>query len=408
MSGEYLLSYDGDPQMLDPLQWCADWRAWTTDLKSWSQVRSRVGGRMAVMTGETVEAVTDWKDDAVTTWMLMKQLATDGWRRIAPEPSMHHLGSEKALGQSKDPVEKRQYLRCLLGLSQLLTPEFRGLPSGQMALYYECVLSAPEAQLVPVGAKERDYRKLKGAIAEGEFSAAVQLLRRTGGAVEAAADVDSEDGAVAMGCMVAARSVLKRPAARVTARTGLAVVDRAAEGEEDWLALLPEWRAERALPQPDGAVAPVPVAPLAVADAGGAASSNAAEPVAAEVEVAAGVRRETRLLEGVKARVETWHGVHSYGRVIVKCPWHEKCEAQRVFSRNFASETGCGDEEPFCILGVWLRRGEFLANATAHKAVKATISVEERRAYAEEHGWPLVEPVPKAEARPAKKRRKSD
>ena len=85
-----------------------------------------------------------------------------------------------------------------------------------------------------------------------------------------------------------------------------------------------------------------------------------------------------------------------------------KCEAQRVFSRNFARETGCGDEEPFCILGVWLRRCRDFDNAEAHRDFKDTISVAERRAYAEEHGWPLVEAVPKAKARPAKRRRRSD
>ena len=414
VEGEHLLSYDGDPEMLDPLQWCADWRQWTTGLKVWSQVRSGVGGRMAVMTGETVEAVTDWKDDAVTTWMLMKQLAATGWRRIAPAPSIHHLDSEKALGRSKDPVEKRQYLRCLLGLSQLLTTEFRGLPSGQMALYYECVLRAPEAQLVPVGAKEGDYRKLKKAIEQGEFSAAVQLLRRPGGAVEEAAGVESDDSAVPMGCVVAARSVLKRPAARATARTGhgLAAGDCAAESDEDWLAMLPEWKDVEALPLHDEAIAPVPVAPLEVADTGGASSSNAAAQVEAEVEVVAGshsrVRHETRLLEGVVARISTWPGLHSYSRVIVKCPWHAKCEAQRSFSHDFAMETGCGGEEPFCLLGVWLRRGKGLVNAQVHKDLKATISVEERRDYAREHGWPLVPPVPKAKARPRKKQRKTD
>ena len=59
VAGEYLLSYDGDPEMLDPLQWCEDWRVWTIGLRCWIQVRSGVRGRMAVLNGQAVEAVTD-------------------------------------------------------------------------------------------------------------------------------------------------------------------------------------------------------------------------------------------------------------------------------------------------------------------------------------------------------------
>ena len=80
----------------------------------------------------------------------------------------------------------------------------------------------------------------------------------------------------------------------------------------------------------------------------------------------------------------------------MRCPVHRgiKCEAQRSFSNDFARRSGCGAEEPFLCPGVWLRWAREFGTAEEHKAFKEQISVEEMRAYAVEHDWPLTDPDP--------------
>ena len=109
-----------------------------------------------------------------------------------------------------------------------------------------------------------------------------------------------------------------------------------------------------------------------------------------------------RWLEGVSAKIEIWPG--RYERVMAQCLVHSKCEAQRAFSARFAERIGCGAEEPFCFLGVWLRRAAEFTTAGKHKEFRERISVEEERAYALEHGWPLT--APKAPAARTRRRKK--
>ena len=173
---------------------------------------------------------------------------------------------------------------------------------------------------------------------------------------------------------------------------------------EDWEALLPELDLPAESPPAGTAAAEALSEAVEVATSGGAASSHEPAVIPQEVPVGvaveAGRRSEERWLEGVKAKIEIWPG--KYERVKVQCILHPKCEAQRAFSEAYGRETGCGVEEPFCCLGVWLRRAGDFGTAETHRKLKYNISVEERRAYAREHGWPLAEPV-----EPKRKRRRT-
>ena len=204
--------------------------------------------------------------------------------------------------------------------------------------------------------------------------------------------------------VVCVRPVCKRPAAApaaVESGHGQAFKRRrpaADVAEEDWEELLPELEVPQVAVS--AIVAPVveEAVPVELASSGGAASSN--EPAPGPVDAPAAlvprpaVRDRDRWLEGVKAKIDAQPG--KYARVIVRCPVHRKppCEAQRSFSNYFARKSGCGVEEPFCCLGVWLRRAGEFDTAEEHKALKPLISVQEMRAYAVEHDWPLTDPDP--------------
>ena len=179
---------------------------------------------------------------------------------------------------------------------------------------------------------------------------------------------------------------------------------RSSEGglQRTWLGSWEELLPELEVPQVavSAIIAPVveEAVHLEVASSGGAASSN--EPAPGPVDAPAAlvprpaVRDRDRWLEGVKAKIDAQPG--KYARVIVRCPVHRKppCEAQRSFSNYFARKSGCGVEEPFCCLGVWLRRAREFDTAEKHKALKQQISVQEMRAFAVEHDWPLTDPDP--------------
>ena len=87
-------------------------------------------------------------------------------------------------------------------------------------------------------------------------------------------------------------------------------------------------------------------------------------------------------LEGVAVKF-SGYGVHGLRRAVVKCPLHEKCQAQRSFPKKFAKGSGQGDQEPFCFLGVcvWLRSAGRFSSGSAHEEFRKCITHEDTRAY---------------------------
>ena len=102
----------------------------------------------------------------------------------------------------------------------------------------------------------------------------------------------------------------------------------------------------------------------------GAASSSDPMPApVAEVDAApvaeAPEAKTKRLVEDHEVIIELVPG--RYERAMVKCTFHKGCKAQRAYSDKYARASRLGIEEPFCFLGVWLKRGRELKAAEEHQ-----------------------------------------
>ena len=381
--GEYLLCYDGDPEAVDLLRWCSDWRMWTAELRRWSVVRSGVDGQAAVRDGRVVEAVSDWRDDGITTWMVLRGLKETGWREGDAPDGGHTATAERVWARVKDAVTARLYLRCLLGLPELLSGDFPMLPAGQCVLYYQLVLGCEGPAEIPVGRPVSDYRMLVQAMEGGELAGGLQRLRAPavgGGGLAAIAGGVNVAGSQ---LVVRSRGVVRR----FESLTPAEVADgpsrkrrtAVARGDGDWRELLECVREpEQAVVEESVAVGGVEAAAgMIVGVASGAevvveqASGSGAGAVLGEAGPSE-LAREERWLEGVELKVS--HRAGAYERVWCKCPLHRDCRAQRKFSKRFARESGLGMDEPFCFLGVWLRdRGQF-ETAEEHEAYRKELA----------------------------------
>ena len=161
-----LLVPDGDPEVVDLLT-VADWAAWTTTLMRWRQARSVFPGCASVEDGQVVSVDANWKDSSVPAWTVVKALADAGWAP-GPAPEAHTLASAKLFDHVEDAVTAKAYLRCLLGLPELLNDQFTTLFPGQANKYYDCVLRASHPQEVPVGMSATQYKEVLLAIASGQ------------------------------------------------------------------------------------------------------------------------------------------------------------------------------------------------------------------------------------------------
>ena len=94
------------------------------------------------------------------------------------------------------------------------------------------------------------------------------------------------------------------------------------------------------------------------------------------------------IIEGATVSLEK-HGQRAerghYERLLVRCPLHRGCKAQRSFSARFMQASGLDNLEPYAFIGCWLqRRGQF-SSAQAHVAWKP--SKEDVVAYAQAQEW---------------------
>ena len=413
--GQQLLVHEGDPEVVDLLDW-AEWPAWSSHLTRWTSTQSPLEGCSAVRDGQLVVVTADWQDDSVPTWVVLKALQDAGWTR-GVAPSEHTLASEKRFRAVQDVLGQKSYMRCLLGLSQLLRGSFAKLHPAQPAKYYDLVLCVEEPHTVSVGLTASQYEEVLKAVARGERHA---LLQPAGGAAGADAPIcDAEDAQellhIEPPMWPVLRPELKRPARR---DVNDVVLDEGEEQckrrrleqlvDEDWAALLwDELQADAGEVASgegagDAAAAVVSgestaaVAMEEVQSSAGAACSWEPAPappanVAADVPVieapASGARAARasgpgRMLEGAWITVEDRGTRSSYCRARVTCPVHADCGTSRSFSRR----RGAWQDEPYCFLGVWLARANWYIDGESHKEARSEVTREDTVEYGQALG----------------------
>ena len=360
-AGQRQLVLDGDPEVLDLFEF-ADWTAWSSSLQRWDQFGSAIAGCCAVDNGQLVTVLADWRDSSVPAWTVLKALADAGWPP-GTAPQKHTLASDKHLGPVKDAVADKSYLRCLLGLPELLKGDFHELRSAQASKYYDCVLRSDNPQSVPLGLSASAYKQILQAISSGQEG---QLMQMGDSVVPAPVapicGVEFDDGVP-----------LSRPlSSKRPAPSTQSLSRQAGEGQpkrtkvahfpldENWSEFMWAQMVE------EGAVAKErtasgPACPPAdvVETSGNAASSSDPAPPRAEASDGqeapkASSSGQQVWVEGCLLVYET-HGVlgqpGSYRRVKAKCPEHPDCKGSRTFSARLAKASGLGDQEPYAFFG---------------------------------------------------------
>jgi len=328
----------------------------------------------------------DWHDHSIPTLLVLEDLARGGWVRGAP-PLEHTLASPRQF-DVRDPLARRAYLRCLIGLPDLiLGGNMASLRSDQIELYYACVLASKQPNDVPVDKDKIVYGILLARAAVGLPHAALQDHEHE----SSAGSCSSSDGPI-----VVARSGDRAKRRQQGSRVGQRKRVRVAE----WHSLVGLSARPAEVPLPIGDVAVGADQPVA---ASGAASSceqalvPAAAPAPAEnaIAVAAGAEQAhaaRSLLEGAEVYEEA-HGVlgqpRSYRRLCVKCPHHRGqrrgCGKTRTFSERLGQESGLHDLEPYAFLGAWLSAHSRFEDVAAHK--KYTPTVADVQSYVKDRQW---------------------
>ena len=392
---QVVVFHDGFPQIVDLLS-LASWPVLRGGLRKWQTAESQVAGCMALSGPEVVSAPSGWRRDDAPAICLLEDLAHAGWTRGQP-PLEHTLASSKTFAV-KDPIASKAYLRCLLGLADLVSEDkMPCLRSDQPATYYSCVLASDQPQTVPCGQSPAEYKRLL-ALPPAE---ALLLLQNDDQQQPILASPASSDEVELLPSLVdRARRAVALGRGRGRGR-GAGGRRRQLVLDDDWDALV--------------LAAPVPAAPTeaetpaqsiegppAAAGSGAASSSDPAPPASGSALVAVGPAQDIgsqvgrgrawALLEGVEVHEEA-HGVFgtpgSYRRLVVRCQHHSAknaaCRKTRSFGVRSAGQSGLGDEEPYAFLGCWLQAHARFDDSAAHK--RFAPSAAQVLAYATEHGF---------------------
>ena len=368
-TGSTLAYHNGNPSVVD-LVGLADWRVLRSGLCRWRSALASVPGCISLFGASTIDPARGWRDDSTPTLVLLEDLASCGWAR-GRVPEEHTLDSDK-LFDVLDPLASKAYLRCLLGLSELLASgQLKSLRSDQLPGYYMCVLASDDPGSVPLGHTCGQYQLL--------------LTRPDADApptVQADEDASNSEGSASSGEVVvhvraAGKAVAKSKRRR--AREGSSRVVQ----QQEWLDLV----GMATVKQPRSTPPTVsPSAPVHTHEASGAASSSGQQvgvssgqqcphvPAASAPQAAGSSWQGQRvLLEGVEVHEEA-HGPcgqpGSYRRLVVMCPGHAgkrcKCRKTRSFSERLGKQSGLGDLEPYAFLGLWLREHGRFEDAASH------------------------------------------
>ena len=121
-------------------------------------------GVLSLETERPPAVCNDWKDPAIPVISVLKLLAEGRWKRCKVSHD-HTLTSDKEF-HVDDPMERKAYLRCLLGWDTLVADGLTMLPGKSIATYYQCVLAAPKPAAVPIGCSGVDYLRLLNGLVD--------------------------------------------------------------------------------------------------------------------------------------------------------------------------------------------------------------------------------------------------
>ena len=107
-----------------------------------------------------MEVLCDWKDASVPAWTVLQALVDGGWRP-GQAPEEHTVTSVRAWGVLKDAVASKSYLRCLLGLQELVGEGEGALAVRQLVSYYDYVLERGTVVGVDADLPAAAYRALR-------------------------------------------------------------------------------------------------------------------------------------------------------------------------------------------------------------------------------------------------------
>ena len=158
----------GRPEVVDFLDMFS-WSALTTGVRQWTATAATEPGVRLLSNASPLPICDDWQDRRISTWTALTGLKDRGWVGGSKPPDVHGAASDRCF-RARDPVECKDYLRCLLGLDTLVPADHAGLPSRQANMYYTCVLAARSVEGVPVGKSAKQYKewlRSRGPAADG-------------------------------------------------------------------------------------------------------------------------------------------------------------------------------------------------------------------------------------------------
>ena len=306
-----------------------------------------------------------------------------------------------------DPLAAKAYIRCLVGLPDLLASDsaFVALPSAEVVSYYQCVLVSDKPSQVPIGESSAQYRTALKALTGGcgeESHAAI---------VDADVTQPSPPSPGMSGVELCVRSsVSDQSRVKRTAGSSCALAKgepkrkiARREVQSDWQAIVfaeapapvavlpgPSASSNDAFGSAESAVAGQ--SQIVASGASGSTQASSAPLAAGQLQLPSRGELHSAMcfVEGIQVSHEA-HGIvdmpGSYRRLIVRCPHHigaKQCGKKRNFGVRASISGGLGDAEPYAFLGAWLRAHAAFETAEAH--CRYTPSAGEVSAYAREVG----------------------
>ena len=431
--------HDGCPKLVD-LVTLANWPVLRWGLRRWPTAQGSTPGCVGIGQSSPLletSAEEGWRAGEVSTLALLDALASSGWSRAEGRPPREHTADSPRVFRVEDPLERKAYLRCLVGLDQLReVGQLTKLRSDQSASYYQCVLAADQPASVPVDADSGVYSDfLKGKCEPLPIADAENLMIEDQAPSEHAhAVADSPAAGVSSSsdelelCGETRPAAMARPKAKAAKAKSKPKARAGVVAGDEWASLV-AWPVPAVSPEPVGSAGAESAGASSSGGAGqvrggaGASSADASAGVAAASSSAAGaaggeaapvggdvvarVAREggdaaaaprpapikIEWIEGARVLEEKHKEIGmpgAYDRVGVICGHADHAADRSVCRkrRNFgvrAASANLGRMEPYAYLGAWLRAASLYPDAASHKRFSPSDAAVQ--AYATEQGW---------------------